>query len=35
MAKGSRPSRGGYLINRLMDEVRYERSGAEIHMRKY
>jgi serine/threonine-protein kinase RsbW len=27
--------RGVYLINRLMDEVRYERNGTEIHMRKY
>jgi serine/threonine-protein kinase RsbW len=27
--------RGIYLINRLMDEVRYERNGTEIHMRKY
>jgi serine/threonine-protein kinase RsbW len=27
--------RGIYLINRLMDEVRYERNGSEIHMRKY
>jgi len=27
--------RGIYLINTLMDEVRYERNGAEIHMRKY
>ncbi len=27
--------RGIYLINKLMDEVRYERNGAEIHMRKY
>jgi serine/threonine-protein kinase RsbW len=27
--------RGIYLINALMDEVRYERNGAEIHMRKY
>jgi serine/threonine-protein kinase RsbW len=27
--------RGIYLINRLMDEVRYQRNGAEIHMRKY
>lgn len=27
--------RGIYLINRLMDEVRYERGGTEIHMRKY
>jgi serine/threonine-protein kinase RsbW len=27
--------RGIYLINTLMDEVSYERNGAEIHMRKY
>jgi len=27
--------RGIYLINTLMDEVRYERNGAEIHMRKH
>jgi serine/threonine-protein kinase RsbW len=27
--------RGIYLINKFMDEVRYERNGAEIHMRKY
>ena len=27
--------RGIYLINRLMDEVRYDRNGTEIHMRKY
>jgi len=27
--------RGIYLINTLMDEVRYERGGTEIHMRKY
>jgi serine/threonine-protein kinase RsbW len=27
--------RGIYLINQLMDEVRYERGGREIHMRKY
>ena len=27
--------RGIYLINQLMDEVRYERGGTEIHMRKY
>jgi serine/threonine-protein kinase RsbW len=26
--------RGIYLINRLMDEVRYERGGTEIHMLK-
>jgi serine/threonine-protein kinase RsbW len=27
--------RGIYLINTLMDEVKYKRNGAEIHMRKY
>jgi serine/threonine-protein kinase RsbW len=27
--------RGIYLINNLMDEVKYERNGSEIHMRKY
>ncbi len=27
--------RGIYLINRLMDEVRFEKNGAEIHMKKY
>jgi serine/threonine-protein kinase RsbW len=27
--------RGIYLINKLMDEVKYERNGSEIHMRKY
>ncbi len=27
--------RGIYLINQLMDEVKFERGGAEIHMRKY
>lgn len=26
--------RGIFLINRLMDEVRYKRGGTEIHMRK-
>ena len=26
--------RGIYLINQLMDSVRYERGGTEIHMRK-
>ena len=26
--------RGIFLINQLMDEVRYERGGTEIHMRK-
>ncbi len=27
--------RGIYLINQLMDEVKYECNGSEIHMRKY
>jgi serine/threonine-protein kinase RsbW len=27
--------RGVFLIHTLMDEVRYERGGTEIHMRKY
>ena len=27
--------RGIYLINKLMDEVKYVRDGSEIHMRKY
>ena len=27
--------RGIFLINRLMDEVKYERNGAEIRMRKF
>jgi serine/threonine-protein kinase RsbW len=27
--------RGIHLINALMDEVRFERNGVEIHMRKY
>jgi len=27
--------RGIFLINQLMDEVRFERNGTEIHMRKY
>lgn len=27
--------RGIYLINELMDEVKFERGGTEIHMRKY
>ena len=26
--------RGIYLINQLMDEVRFEKNGTEIHMRK-
>ncbi len=30
-----RGGRGVYLINRLMDEVRYERGGTEIWMRKH
>jgi serine/threonine-protein kinase RsbW len=31
----SEHGRGIYLINLLMDEVRYEHGGTEIHMRKY
>lgn len=31
----SEHGRGIFLINLLMDEVRYERGGTEIHMRKY
>ena len=31
----SEHGRGIFLINTLMDEVRYEGNGAEIHMRKY
>jgi serine/threonine-protein kinase RsbW len=27
--------RGIYLINKLMDEVKYERNGSEIRMRKF
>jgi serine/threonine-protein kinase RsbW len=27
--------RGIYLINQLMDEVRFDRNGSEIHMRKH
>jgi serine/threonine-protein kinase RsbW len=27
--------RGIYMINKLMDEVKYEHNGSEIHMRKY
>jgi serine/threonine-protein kinase RsbW len=27
--------RGIYLINHLMDEVRFKRRGAEIHMRSH
>ncbi|HJT00037.1 MAG TPA: ATP-binding protein [Terriglobales bacterium] len=30
----SHHGRGIYLINQLMDEVRFERGGSEIHMRK-
>ncbi len=30
----SQGGRGIYLINQLMDEVRFERGGTEIHMRK-
>ena len=26
--------RGVFLINQLMDEVRFEKGGTEIHMRK-
>jgi serine/threonine-protein kinase RsbW len=31
----SEHGRGIYLINQLMDEVKFERGGTEIHMRKY
>ena len=31
----SNHGRGIYLINQLMDEVKFEKNGAEIHMRKY
>jgi len=31
----SEHGRGIYLINQLMDEMRYEQGGTEIHMRKY
>jgi serine/threonine-protein kinase RsbW len=31
----SEHGRGVFLIHTLMDEVRYERGGTEIHMRKY
>jgi serine/threonine-protein kinase RsbW len=31
----SEHGRGIFLINQLMDEVRYERGGTEIHMVKY
>jgi len=27
--------RGIFLINKLMDEVKFEKNGAEIHMKKY
>jgi serine/threonine-protein kinase RsbW len=30
----SQGGRGIYLINQLMDEVRFEKGGTEIHMRK-
>jgi len=30
----SEHGRGIYLINQLMDEVRYEQGGTELHMRK-
>ena len=31
----SNHGRGIFLINQLMDEVKFEKNGAEIHMRKY
>jgi serine/threonine-protein kinase RsbW len=31
----SEHGRGIYLINQLMDEVKYERNGSEIQMRKF
>jgi serine/threonine-protein kinase RsbW len=31
----SEHGRGIFLINRVMDEVKYEHNGSEIHMRKY
>lgn len=31
----SNHGRGIFLINQFMDEVRFERGGTEIHMRKY
>jgi serine/threonine-protein kinase RsbW len=31
----SEHGRGIYLINKLMDEVKYERNGSEIRMRKF
>jgi serine/threonine-protein kinase RsbW len=31
----SNHGRGIYLINQLMDEVKFERNGTEIHMRKF
>jgi serine/threonine-protein kinase RsbW len=30
----SEHGRGIFLINQLMDEVRFERGGTEIHMKK-
>ncbi len=30
----SHHGRGIYLINQLMDDVRFEKGGTEIHMRK-
>ena len=27
--------RGIFLINKMMDEVKFEKNGAEIHMKKY
>lgn len=31
----SNHGRGIYMINHLMDEVKFEKNGTEIHMRKY
>ena len=31
----SNHGRGIFMINQLMDEVRFEKNGTEIHMRKY
>lgn len=31
----SNHGRGIFLINKLMDEVKFEKNGTEIHMRKY
>ena len=31
----SEHGRGIFLVNQLMDEVRFERGGTEIHMRKF